>query len=100
VPYIERQVYHPVRHGGLDLQPGQRVRLFLDAFEHADPPEPERFFGAGAHTCLGRPVSLQAWQAIVAFLGGLDSRVAVAHSVPRDDDIFAVPSRLVVEVTA
>lgn len=99
VPYIERMAHEHATVEGIDLAPGTRVRIMLRAFgETDDPRDRAQFFGAGAHTCLGRPIALEAWAAIGAFLTGLPTRVGPLLCEARTDDIFAVPARLLLEV--
>ena len=99
VPYIERMAHERVTIDGLALQPGDRVRIMLRAFGHSgDARDRAQFFGAGAHTCLGRPIALEAWAAIEAFLSGLPTTVGPLRCTPRNDDIFAIPASLELEV--
>jgi cytochrome P450 len=99
VPYIERMAHESAIVEGLTLAPGDRVRIMLRAFgETADPRERAQFFGAGAHTCLGRPIALEAWAAIGLYLRGLPTTVGALDCQARVDDIFAIPARLDLEV--
>ena len=99
VPYIERMAHEAVTIDGLVLQPGDRVRIMLRAFgQSGDARDRAQFFGTGAHTCLGRPIALEAWAAIGSFLAALPTTLGPLVCTPRDDDIFAIPARLELEV--
>lgn len=99
VPYIERMAHEAATIDGLTLAPGERVRIMLRAFgQSGDPRDRAQFFGTGAHTCLGRPVALEAWAAIGAFLVSLPTTVGPLLCRARNDDIFAIPASLELEV--
>ena len=99
VPYIERMAHEAARVEGVTLAPGERVRIMLRAFgETGDARDRAQFFGAGAHTCLGRPIALEAWAAIGTFLCGLPTTAGPLRCTPRNDDIFAIPASLELEV--
>ena len=99
VPYIERMAHEAVTVEGLDLAPGDRVRIMLRAFgQTGDPRDRAQFFGTGAHTCLGRPIALEAWTAIGRFLKVLPTSVGPVACTARNDDIFAIPASLDLEV--
>ena len=90
VPYIDR----------IARADGTVVRLRLDRFGQTGAPRDRmRYFGAGAHTCLGRPVSLDLWRRLVLALGTSARRVRVVELALRRDDVFALPERLIAEVS-
>jgi len=100
VPFVERIASEPVSVGGLDLAEGDRVRIILQTYGHGPANEHHRYFGAGAHACLGRPLSLELWSVITASLAKLTSRVRVLdYQLPMDSYVFNVPTRFEVEVT-
>jgi cytochrome P450 len=100
VPFIERQVVAPFRLADREFAAGDRVRIFLQAFAYAGGPRSRtNFFGSGAHACLGRPVSIEIWNAITALLSGVPLRANVlAYSARTSDYVFACPERLQVEL--
>lgn len=101
VPFVERIAAAPVRAAGLDLAPGDRVRVVLLTFAQEPPDQHHRFFGAGPHACLGRPVSIELWGAMCARLGKLTSTVRVIdYQLAQDDYVFNVAKTFGVEVTA
>lgn len=100
VPFVERIAAEPVSVAGLELAEGERVRIVLQTYGHGPANEHHRYFGAGAHACLGRPMSLELWSAITALLSKLPSRVRVLdYHLPMDSYVFNVPTRFEVEVT-
>ncbi|MDB5541568.1 MAG: hypothetical protein JWQ89_3295 [Devosia sp.] len=99
VPFAERIVQTPFSAAGVDFEAGQRLRLVLQTFAHSPPEEHHRFFGVGAHSCLGRPASTDLWSAFGALLGQLSSRVRVlSYELTPNNYIFNVPSKFLVEV--
>jgi cytochrome P450 len=99
VPFVERIASGPVKVAGLDLAEGDRVRVVLQTYAHGPVSEHHRYFGAGAHACLGRPLSLELWSAAVAILSKLTSRVRVLdYQLATDSYVFIVPARFEVEV--
>jgi hypothetical protein len=99
VPFVERIAASPVTVAGLNLKRGDRVRVVLLGYtEHPD--QHHRFFGAGPHACLGRPLSVETWSALCAVMAGLDSHVTVLDYHLADDEyVFNVARRFAVEVT-
>lgn len=100
VPFVERIAATALRAGGLDLAEGDRVRIVLQTYGHEPATEHHRFFGAGAHACLGRPLSVEVWAAMAARLAGLSSRVEVRrYELPLDSYVFNVPGVFEVDVS-
>jgi hypothetical protein len=69
----------------------ETVRCVLHSARFSTAENDEAMYGIGAHACLGRPISNDAWTMVTARLAGLD--VAVASStlalhtpLPHDDD--------------
>lgn len=100
VPFVERIAATPVSVAGLDLAEGDRVRIVLQTYGHSPAAHHHRYFGAGGHACLGRPLSLELWSTIVAGLSKLTSRVRVLdYQLPADSYVFNVPNRFEIEVS-
>ncbi len=100
VPFVERVAVAPVSVAGLELAPGDRVRLVLQTYALSPASEHHRFFGAGAHACLGRPLSLELWTTIVSHLVRMRTRVSVLnYRLPRDSYVFNVATTFEIEVT-
>jgi cytochrome P450 len=101
VPFVERIASAPLSVAGLDLAEGDRVRIVLQTYGHSPSSEHHRYFGAGAHACLGRPLSLELWSTIAARLSKLTSRVRVLdYRLAPDSYVFNVPTTFEVEVTS
>lgn len=100
VPFVERIASTALEAGGLDLAEGDRVRIVLQTYGHGPASEHHRFFGAGAHACLGRPLSVELWGAIAARLATLPNTVEVTRfELPLDSYVFNVPSIFEVDVS-
>lgn len=101
VPFIERIVIAPIDLDGVPFGPGDRVRIFLQSFAYDDGGIGRtNFFGAGAHACLGRPLSLELWSGVGGFLATLPTRITVDALQPRVSDyIFTCPESLTVEIS-
>jgi len=81
------------------MQAGDRVRIMLKTFGNTgDTRDGLKFFGTGVYTCLDRSVSLEAWRTIRTLSLSLPSTVRVIDAGEREDDIFAVPDHLTLEV--
>jgi cytochrome P450 len=100
VPFIERVVVTPFDAAGASFAAGDRVRIVLQSFAYAaDPKSRTTFFGAGAHACLGRPVSLDVWRALTGFLSQIPLRASVlSYAVRTSDYVFTCPDRLEVDL--
>lgn len=99
VPFVERIAMTALQAGGLDLAEGDRGRIVLQTYGQGPAAEHHRFFGAGAHACLGRPLSIELWGAIAARLATLSTRVEVCrYELPLDSYVFNVPSIFEVDV--
>ncbi|MEO8243416.1 MAG: hypothetical protein ABI832_14005 [bacterium] len=90
VPYIDRE---------LQADPGQVARCQLRSMEGRPADERQRFFGAGPHVCLGRPLSMDLFQQCSAFLATLTTRIAIDSFQLRKDDVFALPAHFTVTVS-
>jgi len=102
VPVVERIVVAPFEFAGCSFAVGDRLRVFLQSFAYVDEPRvTTSFFGGGAHTCLGRPLSIAIWEAITALLSEVPLRVQLLSYCTRDSDyVFTCPERLEVELSA
>ena len=99
VPYIDRQARCPADVGGAAVAPGDVVRCMLQSLEGADESARLRFFGAGAHLCLGRAVTLDLFEQIARHLATVQTRVTVTEFALRDDDVFACPETFNITVS-
>lgn len=98
VPYIDREAMVPTVVEGQAHDAGVTFRACLEALEAADMAGRMRFWGFGAHTCLGRRMSLQVWRGITAELTRLAPQVEVTRYTLARDDVFAIPDCFEIEV--
>lgn len=75
------------------------IRCRLGSLEGGTADERLRFFGSGAHVCLGRALTLDLFAAVSAQLATFRTRVTVTDYHLRKDDVFAMPQVLQVTVT-
>lgn len=99
VPYIDRLALRDVRVGDRAVAAGEVVRARLDRYEAAPAAARTAFFGAGAHLCLGRPLSLDLWAEIADQMRAATTAARLVAAPLRRDDVFHMPERLDVEVT-
>lgn len=99
VPYIDRSAREGARFDGHDLAEGEQVRCQLASLEEAPKLEASRFFGAGAHVCLGRPISMTLFAEIADYLSAVNTHIDVLDFALRKDDVFRLPDRFTVRVS-
>lgn len=92
VSVTERMVGEDLSIGGQDLRKGDRLRLYFQGYAHL-PAEADKLlmFGTGLHSCLGRGLSLDAWQALVAWLSRVPRRMELVGYAVYPDPIFTMP---------
>ena len=98
VPFVDREAQADLDLGGCPIHAGETVRVALDGFQGMPDASRLRFFGAGRHLCLGRPLSLELMERISATLATVRTRVAVADFRLRKDDVFAFPETFRIEI--
>ncbi len=98
VPYIDRECVAETTLDGRTFAGGEVLRCRLSGLEGGGDPDRQRFFGMGAHVCLGRSVALDLFGALRDHLAGLETRVRVTEHAMRDCDVFVLPERMTVEV--
>ncbi len=94
VPYIDRQAVKTAR----GVAEGTILRCLLQSLEGGTDADRQRFFGAGAHVCLGRVAAMDLFQGLAGHLAGLSGRIRVEEFSIRDCDVFAVLQTLWVKV--
>jgi len=99
VPYIDRMALQDVRVGERAHDRGETIRARLDRYEGAPAEARNAFFGAGAHLCLGRPLSLELWAELGRQMRAAPTAARLVAAPMRRDDVFHMPERLEVEVT-
>ncbi len=99
LPHIVREVTAERELFGQHCPVGSLVSADLVAFnDSAQSKERIRFFGFGAHTCLGRRMSLMLWRKIIETLEPAAVLPEVRSYKLRRDDVFAVAEEFIIEV--
>jgi hypothetical protein len=99
VPYVDRIATKPISIAGSQVEPGQRIRLFLVALQLLGADGIDGYFGAGRHLCLGKAVSIRAWHILTAELGKIEKRVRITEIGYRKSDfVFNTPANVEVVV--
>lgn len=99
VPYIDRVALSEVSVGGNPVAAGETIRARLADYEDAaDPRARLSFFGAGAHLCLGRALSLDLWRGLVADLAACPLVPRLTAFTLRRDDVFHLPETFTLEI--
>src|SRR6201999_4138679 len=100
VPFVERMADRDFIYRDVKFSKGDRIKIFLQTFAYGDPSQHHRFFGAGSHACLGRPLSMDLWAAMVEFLTASPLKVNPIEYISRPDSyVFHYPSRFEIELT-
>lgn len=100
VPYIDRVALCDVKVGDTDVSAGEAVRAHLAEYENADDARARlSFFGAGAHLCLGRALSLDLWRAMTLALQACPMVPRIEAFVLRRDDVFHIPETFLLEIS-
>lgn len=99
VPYIDREVRQACPVDGV-VHPAQAIlRARLDQLEDSVNPENRnRFFGYGAHVCLGRKIALALWAQVQSSINDNKTAVEITTFKLRRDDVFYNPERFEIEV--
>lgn len=100
VPQISRQALRATQAGGCPVAPGAVVHCDMVSLEAGDAADHARFFGAGAHACLGRRLTLALFAEMAKATAGVTTRLDQMEMTMRRDDIFAIPETLWVTVQA
>ncbi len=100
VAYVARTAKEDLEFGGAAIRQGQRLRVTLQSSAYSDDPKQQaHMFGAGIHTCVGRPVAIELWRSLTERLRAIDRKVEFCGSRLRDQDyLFIYPDHLKVRV--
>jgi hypothetical protein len=99
VPYSERVAMRTVEVAGVEIAQDERVRLFLNGFAAAGPECHGLYFGAGRHTCLGRPISQKLWQMLASGFSAVPRRLSIMSVGYRPSDhVFNCPTSIKVRI--
>lgn len=102
VPYIERIAVKSFREQETQINAGDRLRLYLQAFAYSQSPvHHPKIFGVGGHLCLGKALSLDLWNGITSSLSEISLYAdIVSHDLRKDNYVFLCPSHLTVRLHA
>ena len=100
VPYVERVALEDAVVNGMSVKKAQRIRLFLDATaQHVSGEDANLLFGKGRHTCLGKPMTLVVWRALVAAAATISARFTPGDFKMREGDyVFSYPERAILKL--
>lgn len=95
VAIAERVATHAVTVGEETIAAGDRVRMYFQPISAAGSAvHKQNLFGSGAHSCLGRPISLDIWRIFVQTLGRFSGTVTSVAAEFEPNTIFVVPRYL------
>jgi hypothetical protein len=98
VAIAERIATRSVTIGPHTVAAGDKVRMFFQPMSSADGAVArENLFGAGAHSCIGRPISLDVWRAMIKALNRFSSLVTSVSCEFEPNNIFVTPRYLKTE---
>lgn len=81
--------------GTQTISPGERVRMYFQPISDAGSAVSRNsLFGAGVHSCLGRPISIDVWRVMIETLGRFSCRVASVACEYYPSNIAVVPRYL------
>lgn len=102
IKHLERVAVQKTTVGGKGIQPGDKLRLYVEAYERADMTELQRnkkFFAAeSAHACIGMSYSMSVWKETVRIMASQFKNARLIHFDYRSKDgIFHFPTHVVLE---
>jgi hypothetical protein len=100
VPSISRQALRDTVLDGCPVAEGAVLACNMQSLETGNDADHLRFFGAGAHVCLGRRLTLALFAELAKAMAGVTTRLVGVEMTLRRDDIFVIPDRLWVTVQA
>lgn len=95
VAIAERNAVSDIPVGTETIRAGDSVRMFFQPMSQAGSPvSVQNLFGAGIHSCIGRPISLDVWRAMVASLRSFSCSATSVACEFEQNNIFVVPRYL------
>ena len=99
VAIAERVAVDSVPTAGVTFAKGERVRLFYQGYNLLDSDTARMgAFGAGAHSCLGRPLSLDFWNALARAIKQVPRTVRDLTFENDRSPVFYMPKSITVEL--
>jgi len=87
-PFIERTAITSMIVAGIEIRSGDNIRLFLDDIGPDGRESSDLFFGKGPHSCIGRSLSQNVWDSIVALLRRQTCGLTVEQAIYRSPDFM------------
>jgi hypothetical protein len=98
VPIAERIAADNITIGPHAIAAGDRIRMYFQPISSADGAVArQNLFGTGAHSCLGRAISLDVWRALTNALNRFSSSIASISCEFEPSNIFVTPRYLKTE---
>jgi cytochrome P450 len=95
VAIAEREVSENFAYEGVEFPKGDWLRLYFHGVTHGPGRDNHTLmFGAGAHACLGRHLSLDLWQRITRQLGSVPRRAEITGFSYCGNHVFVMPKTL------
>lgn len=95
VAIAERIATHAITVGEETIAAGDRVRMYFQPISAAGSAvNKQNLFGSGAHSCLGRPISLDIWRVMTQTLRHFSGTVTSVAAEFEPNTIFVVPRYL------
>lgn len=99
VPYIQRLSEVACPFDGVISPENTHFSARLDEFERPENASfRNRFFGYGAHLCLGRKLSVLLWKVIQEAMHDFPAEIDITDYALRKDDVFNIPKTFQIEV--
>jgi hypothetical protein len=99
VAVAERVATAEITVGTQTIAAGDRVRMYFQPISDMGSTNKQVLFGAGVHSCLGRPISLDVWRAMIETLKGFSSRLVSVACEYESNTMFVIPHYLRTEHT-
>lgn len=94
VAIAERVATADISVGTRTIAAGDRVRMYFQPISDMSGASKQALFGAGAHSCLGRPISLDVWRAMIETIKGFSAQLASVACELEPNNIFVIPQYL------
>lgn len=94
VAVAERIATADIAVGARTIAAGERVRMYFQPISDTGSANKQALFGAGAHSCLGRPISLDVWRAMIESFKAFSSQVISVACEFEANNIFVMPHYL------
>jgi hypothetical protein len=98
VPLVPRIALQPTEIAGQAVAGDEMMLCQLQSVSDDGQIDRSRFFGAGAHMCIGRVLVIDMFKHLSRFMSGLSTKLTVQETTLRDCDVFAVPEHLRIRV--